>query len=133
MIMEKEYKGPNRRQAPRIIKSVPVRYMLPLDFSGGTWEISTYDIGGGGLRIKRKDPVKEGTIVALEIALPTEVGGGEKVKTIAQVVWCHKVGKAKVYSVGLKFVFPDDIALQKIRRYIEEEMEKLKKEVNPGG
>ena len=131
--MEKKYEGPNRRKAPRIIKPIPVRYMLPLDFSGGTWEASTYDIGGGGLRIGRKNPVKEGTIAALEIALPTEVGGVDKVKTIAQVVWCHKGEEKEDYSIGLKFVFPDDIALQKINRYVEEEMKRLKKEVNPGG
>ncbi len=131
--MEKKYEGSNRRKAPRIIKPIPVRYMLPLDFSGGTWETSTYDIGGGGLRIRRKNPVKEGTIAALEIALPTEVGGMDKVKTIAQVVWCQKVGEEKDYSVGLKFVFPDDLALRKINRYVEKEMERLKKEVNPGG
>jgi len=133
MIMEKKYEGPNRRNVPRIIKPIPVRYMLPLDFSGGTWEVSTYDIGGGGLRIGRKNPVKERTIAALEIALPTEVGGVDKVKTIAQVVWCHKVEEEENYSIGLKFVFPDDIALQKISRYVEEEMERLKKEVNSGG
>ncbi|KKK69755.1 hypothetical protein LCGC14_2930850, partial [marine sediment metagenome] len=114
--MGKKYEGPNRRKAPRIIKPIPVRYMLPLDFSGGTWEASTYDVGGGGLRIRRKDPVKEGTIAALEIALPTEVGEVDKVKTIAQVVWCHKVGEEADYSVGLKFVFPDDLALRKINR-----------------
>lgn len=131
--MEKEYRGLERRKIPRIVKPIPIRYMLPLDFSGGTWETSTYDIGGGGLRIRRKNSVKEGTVAALEIALPTEVGGVEKVKTIAQVVWCHKVEKGEDYSVGLKFVFPDDIALQKINRYVEEEMKKLKKEVNPGG
>ncbi len=131
--MEKEYKGSNRRKVPRIIKPIPVRYMLPLDFSGGTWETSAYDIGSGGLRIKRKNPVKEGTIAALEINLPTEVGGVDKVKTIAQVVWCHKVGKEKDYYVGLKFVFHDDLAQQKINRYVEEELERLKKEINSGG
>ena len=131
--MEKKYEGPNRRNVPRIIKPIPVRYMLPLDFSGGTWKVFTYDIGGEGLRIRRKNPVKEGTIAALEIALPTEVGGVDKVKTIAQVVWCHKVEEKEDYSVGLKFVFPDDIAVQKISRYVEEEMKRLKKEVNPGG
>ncbi|MBU4310355.1 PilZ domain-containing protein [bacterium] len=131
--MEKKYEGPNRREAPRIIKPIPVRYMLPLDFSGGTWEASTHDIGGGGLRIGRKNPVKEGTIAALEITLPTEVGGGDKVKTIAQVVWCHKVGKEEDYSVGLKFILPDDVAQKKISRYVEEESERLKKEINPGG
>ncbi|MCK4648999.1 PilZ domain-containing protein, partial [bacterium] len=91
------------------------------------------DIGGGGLRIKRKNPVKEGTVAALEINLPTEVGGMDKVKTITQVVWCHRVGKEKDYYVGLKFVFHDDLAQQKINRYVEEELERLKKEINPGG
>jgi len=130
--MEKGYKGPNRRMIPRIIKSIPVRYILPLDFSGEIWETSTHDIGGGGLRIGRKNPVKEGTIVALEIALPTEGEGVDKVKIVAQIVWCHKVKEEEDCSMGLKFVVPDDIALQKISRYVEEEMERLKKEVNPG-
>jgi len=131
--MEKEYKGPNRRKTPRAIKPIPVRYMFPLEFSGGEWETSTYDIGGGGLRIKRKAPIEEGSIAALEINLPAKEGGVDKAKTIAQVVWCHKVGEEKDYSVGLKFILPDDIAQKKINHYVEEEMEGLKKEVNPGG
>lgn len=131
--MEKEYKGPNRRKAPRVKRAIPVRYMFPLEFSGGTWETSTYEVGGGGLRIKRKEPIKEGIIAALEIDLPTKEGEMDKVKTIAQVVWCHKVEKEKDYSVGLKFVLPDDVAQKKIARYVEEELERLKKEINPGG
>ncbi len=130
--MEKGYKGPNRRQAPRIIKPIPVRYMFPLEFSGGIWETSAYEVGGGGLRIKRKEPIKEGIIAALEIDLPTKKGGVDKVKTIAQVVWCHKVGEEEDYSVGLKFILPDDVAQKKISRYVKEEMERLKKEINLG-
>lgn len=131
--MEKEYKGPNRRQAPRIIKPISVRYMFPLEFSGGIWETSAYEVGGGGLRIKRKEPIKEGAVAALEIGLPAKEGGVDKVKTIAQVVWCHKVGKEEDYSVGLKFILPDDVVQKKIGRYVKEEMERLKKEINPGG
>jgi len=130
--MREKYKGPERRKAPRIIRPIPVRYMFPLEFSGGTWKTSTYEVGSGGLRIKRKEPIKEGAVAALEIGLPAKEGGVDKVKTIAQVVWCHKVGKEEDYSVGLKFILLDDIAQRKINRYMEGELERLKKEIHPG-
>lgn len=139
--MEEEYKESEKRKTPRIIKSIPVRYMFPLEFSGGKWETFTYDIGGGGLRIKRKEPIKENTIAALEIDLPTKEGEVDKVKTLAQVVWCRKVGEEEDYSVGLKFVFFDYLTQKKIShyvekkisRYVEEELERLNEEINPGG
>ena len=94
-----------RRQFVRLDTRLAVTYrVLP---KAPTVSATTKDISGGGLCVLLDEPLKIGTAVQIEIALPDRK---RPIAFTGEVVWCEQyrvIGKSQQYQsvmAGVKFV-----------------------------
>ena len=118
-----------RRQYPRTKAAIPIQYRLAR--APGPWEDElTDDIGGGGIRVPRKDTtmLAVGDMVEVRILLTTD----RPIKTICRVLRvCYTAGMGGpcgYWAAEFVHIFPKDRA--DINRFVEKRNAELESDKN---
>ncbi len=99
---DEESRFAHARSHPRAPLAVKVRYTTP---EGKQFDSLTGGIGGGGLFIESSAPLRPGTELAIEFALPDRPW--EKLKAKAKVAWTRNKPERYLLFPGMGVQFTD--------------------------
>jgi hypothetical protein len=88
------YTGPERRRAPRVAMSLPVRFRCGLRTRAAT----LVELSEGGGRLATREPL--GVRRRVAILLPAEVTGGRRLELVGRVVAASGSGPDPVHSIA---------------------------------
>jgi c-di-GMP-binding flagellar brake protein YcgR len=111
-----------RRKFERIEAPVRVKYKLLSEGSPGV-DTAGKNIGGGGIRLSLKEKLQPGTLLKLEIGLPSSTN---PITAIGKVVWIKEVliqnkNVTSYYDTGIEFVKVSLVALGRIYKHFHEQ------------
>lgn len=99
---DEESRFAHARAHPRAPLAVKVRYTTP---EGKQFDSLTGGVGGGGLFIESSAPLKQGTELSVEFALPDRPW--EKLKAKAKVAWTRNKPERYLLFPGMGVQFTD--------------------------
>lgn len=108
------------RGSPRLELALPARLVPDPSEGEGVLEVTTRDLGGGGLLCEGPVAPPQGARFTLQITLPGE-GGGTRLSLPVLVV---RVDGAGPYILALRYADPTDRALESIRRFVHHRLVK---------
>ncbi|MFC1753802.1 PilZ domain-containing protein [Thermoproteota archaeon] len=98
-----------RRKSERLPLGVTASYRIP---TNKKWmdSISVDDVSGGGLRLKTKKKIKDGSKINLKLNIPSQ---SKPISALARVIWCRKdpssiKTKKSNYLIGIEFLKMND-------------------------
>jgi len=90
-----------KRRFPRVESSVPIQYKNLKTPTGQTINLTTKDLGEGGVRFVSDQFISLACRLIVEIKLPTI---SKPIKAISKVAWIRKVPIGNQYDVGNQFL-----------------------------
>lgn len=132
-MMIEPYEDPmaERRRYPRIDLQLPLRYRVltrlgdappasEVQPGAGATQQTTRNLGIGGLCIGADKPLPGGTILELELSLPSD-GDEFLVRMVGRVAWCRPAaGGQSPHEVGVELVSVSEDHLHRLIWYVTE-------------